>query len=117
MKGLTTFVLASLLVGCASPGNGRIETLTQERAAATLVVGTTTKSDVQRELGDASVTTFPNGREVWFYRFDDNAARFVKYVPLIGRMVETGTQIRELKILFDQDGKVRKFKLQDIHVQ
>lgn len=117
MKWPTIFALAVLLVGCASTGNGRIETLTQERAVATLVAGATTKRDVQRALGDASVTTFPNGREVWFYSFEDNAARFVKYVPLIGRMAETGIRIKELRILFDPDGKVRKFKLQDVHLQ
>jgi outer membrane protein assembly factor BamE (lipoprotein component of BamABCDE complex) len=113
----TLFMLAALLTGCAATGNGQIETLTQERAAGMLVAGTTTKIDVRRALGEPSATAFPNGREVWFYRYDGSAARLVKYVPLIGRMAETGTQIRELRILFDPDGRVRKFRLQDIRVQ
>lgn len=117
MRPATLFALAALLAGCASTGAGRVETLTQERATAMLVAGATTKDDVQRALGDAVVTTFPDRREVWFYRYDYTAARLVKYVPLVGRMAETGTQIRELKILFDPNGRVRKFKLQDIHVQ
>jgi len=117
MKIATPFMLAALLTGCAATGNGRIETLTQERAAGMLVAGTTMKSDIRLALGEPSVTAFPNGREVWFYRYDGSAARLVKYVPLVGRMAETGTQIRELRILFDPDGRVRKFKLQDIRVQ
>jgi hypothetical protein len=36
---------------------------------------------------------------------------------LFGRSAETGTQIRELGILFDPDGRVRKFRSQDIRVQ
>jgi len=117
MKALTLLVLAAMLAGCAATGNGQIETLTQERAAGMLVAGTTTKSDVRRALGEPSVTAFPDGREVWFYRYDGSAARLVKYVPLVGRMAETGTQIRELRILFDPDGRVRKFRLQDIRLQ
>jgi outer membrane protein assembly factor BamE (lipoprotein component of BamABCDE complex) len=117
MRAALILSLAALLAGCAATGNGRIETLTRERAAGLLVAGTTTKDDVRRALGDASVTAFPNGREVWFYRYDDSAARLVKYVPLVGRMAQTGTQIRELRILFDPDGRVRKFRLQDIRVQ
>ena len=117
MKTATMCCLAALLGGCAATGNGQIETLTQERAADVLVAGSTTKGDVRRALGEASVTAFPDGREVWFYRYDGSAARLVKYVPLVGRMAETGTQIRELRILFDADGRVRKFRLQDIRVQ
>lgn len=125
MKAATLFLpaallaatLAATLAGCASTGNGQIATLTQERAAGLLVAGTTTKDEVRRALGDASVTAFPNGREAWFYRYDGSAARLVTYVPLVGRMTATGTRIRELRILFDADGRVRKFKLQDIRLQ
>lgn len=117
MKAALMFSLAALLAGCAATGNGRIETLTQDRAAGLLVAGTTTRDDVRAALGDASVTAFPNGREVWFYRYDASAVRLVKYVPLVGRIAATGTQIRELRILFDADGRVRKFRLQDIRVQ
>ena len=117
MRAAIMFSLCALLAGCAATGNGRIETLTQDRAAGLLVAGATTRDDVRRALGDASVTAFPNGREVWFYRYDDSAARLVKYVPLFGRIAATGTQIRELRILFDADGRVRKFRLQDIRVQ
>ena len=117
MRAATLFVLAALVAGCAATGNGQIETLTQEHAAGLLVAGTTTKTDVQRALGDAAATAFPDGREVWFYRYDGSATRLVKYVPLVGRMAETGTRVKEIRILFDADGRVRKFKLQDIRLQ
>jgi hypothetical protein len=32
-------------------------------------------------------------------------------------MAATGSTIRELRILFGRDGRVRKFKLQDIRLQ
>jgi outer membrane protein assembly factor BamE (lipoprotein component of BamABCDE complex) len=117
MNTATLLMLAALLAGCASTGNGQIETLTEERAAAMLTADATTKDDVRRALGEASVTAFPDGREVWFYRYDGSAARLVKYVPVVGRMAQTGTQIRELKILFGADGRVRKFRVQDIRLQ
>lgn len=117
MRAAVLLSLATLLAGCAATGNGRIETLTQDRAAGLLVAGTTTKDEVRAALGEASVTAFPSGREVWFYRYDASAARLVKYVPLVGRMTATGTEIRELRILFDADGRVRKYKLQDLRLQ
>jgi hypothetical protein len=109
--------MLAALAGCAATGNGRIETLTQQGAAADIVPGATTMDDVRRAYGDASVTAFPDGREVWFYRYDGSAARLVKYVPLVGRLTATGTQVKELRILFGRDGRVRKFRLQDIRVQ
>ena len=39
------------------------------------------------------------------------------HLPLVGRIAEADTQIRELGILFGPDGRVRKFRLQDIRVQ
>lgn len=105
------------MAGCASNGNGQIETLTQDRADILLLKGGTTKDDVRRALGDALVTIFPSGQEVWFYQFTGSAAQFVKYVPWVGRMTATGALVKELKILFDKNGRVEKFKLQDIRVQ
>lgn len=116
-SALMACALLAALAGCASTGDGRIEALTQARADAVLVPGATTRDDVRRAFGDALVTAFPDGREVWFYQYDDSAARLVKYVPLVGRMAATGAQVKELKILFGADGRVRKFKLQDIHRQ
>jgi outer membrane protein assembly factor BamE (lipoprotein component of BamABCDE complex) len=113
----TAALLAAMLSGCAATGNGRIATLTQDRATAGIVPGQTTMDDVRRTFGDATVTVFPDGREVWFYRYEGGAARLVKYVPLVGRMAATGSTIRELRILFGRDGRVRKFKLQDIRLQ
>lgn len=120
MKHLSTLLFCAIVAttaGCASSGNGTVATLTQDRAATMLVQGQTRASDVRRELGDAIVTEFPSGYSVWVYQFTDSAAKFVKYVPLLGRMTSTGTQVRELKILFDKDGVVKKYRLQEIHLQ
>ena len=47
----------------------------------------------------------------------DRPARLVKYVPLAGRISATGTELKELRILFDKDGRVKKIKLQQIRLQ
>jgi outer membrane protein assembly factor BamE (lipoprotein component of BamABCDE complex) len=110
-------MLCAALAGCASSGNGQIETLTQQRAAAMLVKGQTTRDEVRLALGDALVSAFPSGQQVWFYQYTDSPARLVRYVPLVGRMSATGAKVKELRILFDKDGRVQKFKLQDIRLQ
>ena len=117
IQGLARCVLVIGLAGCAATGNGHIKTLTEDDAAATLVRGKTVKDEVRRALGDARVASFPSGNEVWVYQFTDGASKFVKYVPLIGRLSSTGTKVKELKILFDKDGVVKKYILQEIHMQ
>jgi hypothetical protein len=120
MKRANVMAVCALLAGlagCASGGAGPVASLTQDSAASLLVSGCTTKADVRQALGEALVSNFPSGQEVWFYQETESAARLVSYVPLVGRMTATGTRITELKILFGADGRVRKFKLQEIHVQ
>lgn len=117
VNAIALYALLAGLAGCAAGGTGPVASLTRESAAGLLVAGRTTKDDVRQALGDALVTNFPSGQEVWFYQETDSAARLVKYVPLVGRMTATGTRITELKILFGADGRVKKFKLQEIHVQ
>lgn len=117
MNLVSILVVAISLAACASSGNGQIQTLNQDRAAAMLVRGKTVKEEVRRELGVATVTQFPSGQEIWVYQFTDSATRFVKYVPLLGRLTSSGTNIKELKILFGKDGVVEKYQLQEIRVQ
>lgn len=105
------------LTACASSGNGHIKTLNQDGASAMLVRGKTAKAEVRRELGDAQVTEFPSGQEIWVYQFTDSATKFVKYVPLLGRLTSSGSKIKELKILFGKDGVVKKYQLQEIRTQ
>lgn len=105
------------LAGCAADGNGEVAALTQQRAASLLVLGRTTRDDVRGRLGEALVSRFPSGQEVWFYQYADSPARYVRYVPIVGRMTATGTRVKELKILFGADGRVKKFKLQEIRLQ
>lgn len=109
--------LLAALSGCATGDNRQLASLTQAQTAAMLVQGQTTKDEVRRQLGEALVTDFPNGRAVWFYQYTDSASRLVRYVPLVGRLSATGTKLTELRILFGADGRVEKFKLQDIHAQ
>jgi outer membrane protein assembly factor BamE (lipoprotein component of BamABCDE complex) len=117
IKRVSACAVVISLAACASSGNGQIRTLSQDGAAATLVRGKTVREEVRRELGDAVVTEFPSGQEIWVYQFTDSAAKFVKYVPLLGRLTSSGSKIKELKILFGKDGIVKKYQLQDIRTQ
>lgn len=117
LHAIAACVCCAAMAGCAATGNGRIQDLTQERAIAMLAEGRTTRDEVRLALGEPVVSSFPSGREVWFYQYTNSPARLVKYVPLVGRISATGTEVKELRILFDKDGRVKKFRLQQIRLQ
>lgn len=110
-------VLAAGLGGCATSGAGGVRDLTQEQAARVLVVGKTSKAEVRAALGEGEVTPFASGAEVWVYSYEEGAARFASFIPLVGRLANNGRTIKELKIIFGADGVVRKYQLQDIALQ
>lgn len=114
-KTVCACAVVASLAACASSGNGHINTLNQDSATA-LLTGKL-KDEVRREFGDAEVIEFASGQAIWVYQFTASPANLVKYVPVIGRMTATGTDIRELKILFGKDGRVKKHLLQDLHSQ
>jgi len=66
-RGIATFVLAAACAGCASTGNGVVTALTQERAARIIVIGKSTRADIENPFGNATVSTFANGYELWLY--------------------------------------------------
>jgi hypothetical protein len=50
-------------------------------------------------------------------RYDGNAARLVKYVPLVDHMAEAGTWVTDPRILSDPDERLRTYTLQDIRLR
>jgi hypothetical protein len=109
------FIVFPLLVvciaGCAATGNGAVTTLTQERAAQAIVIGTSTRADIERTFGQANVTRFANGYELWLYQV--GYAKSVDAIPYVNLVVSSADNTRELTILFDQAGVVRKYRLMD----
>ncbi|MBB3121799.1 hypothetical protein [Pseudoduganella violacea] len=103
--------LALTLTGCASTGNGAIKTLTQEGAAQAIVIGKSTKADISESFGSASVTKFSNGYELWLYQL--GFSKMVDSLPYVNLVLSSAENKRELSILFDKTGVVKKYQLVD----
>lgn len=69
-------------------------------------VGKTTRLDLDAALGNATVVSFDPGYEVWVYKNQLHTPR--RLLPLLG---EKGT--REVAVMFDQAGIVRKFRIHE----
>lgn len=101
-----------ILTACTTVGNGRMTSISQESTAATLVIGQTTQAEVLKELGEAKVRPYNSGHEVWLYEYSQGLPKFVDYVPLVGLVTSRlDTPRRELRILFDAKGVVKKYVL------
>ena len=105
------FVLAGALAGCAATGNGAVRTLTQQGAAQAIVIGKSGKADIEAAFGTASITKFANGYELWLYQV--GYAKAVDSVPYVNLVVSSADNKRELSILFDRNGVVKKYLLMD----
>jgi len=108
---LAALLLAAGVAGCAATGNGAVTTLTPERAVQAIVVGTSTRADIERAFGQADVTRFANGYELWLYQV--GYAKAVDGIPYVNLVVSSADNRRELTILFDRGGVVRKYRLMD----
>lgn len=102
-----------MLSACASPARTSTGVSVTE-AQARLVVGQSSKSEVAAALGRAAVTSFPSGYEVWVYNDKLELPALIGFVPVLGSVasaVEMTAQNRELVILFDPGGTVRKYQV------
>jgi hypothetical protein len=100
--------------GCATSGTGAARPVTQEAVAQVLAVGISTRDDVAASMGVATVRTFPSGYEVWVYQYQVELPTLVGFIPVVGDIAgayEATRRKRELAILFDKDGVVRKYRL------
>ena len=99
--------------GCSSVGNGRLVQLDAVEAHARLVPGTTTQADVRRAFGDADVVRFESGLQTWHYSYREGFAKGWDDVPYIGLItVRLDRPTKELVILFDAAGVLRRWSLQ-----
>ncbi|WP_332878906.1 hypothetical protein [Massilia sp. S19_KUP03_FR1] len=109
----------SLIFGmsaCASLGRDPARPLTHEGVRKVLTIGSSTKADVSKLMGEAKVNTFDSGYEVWAYDYKADVPMFVGFLPVVGTIasvVDASTRDRELAILFDKDGIVRKYQLRE----
>jgi hypothetical protein len=104
--------LAMVLTGCTTVGNGRMTVLDAESAQQLLVPGKTTKAEVQKNLGEGRSISFHSGSEVWVYQYFEGLPKFLDHLPVVGTVTSlTERPGRELRILFDERGKVVKYLL------
>ena len=111
LRLIAWFLLAAATAGCASTGNGTVKTLTQERAAQTIVIGKSSKADISAAFGNATITPFANGYEIWLYQL--GYSKIVDSLPYVNLVLSSADNKKELSILFDRTGVVRKYQLMD----
>lgn len=99
--------------GCTTVGNGRLVTLDEPAAHTLLVPGRTSEAEVREALGQGTVLTFRNGWRTWHYVYREGLAKGwddVPYLNLIAARI--GGDEKELVILFDDAGVLRRWSLQ-----
>ena len=131
-RGFTAaaFAVASVLSACQTVGNGKAldgdavaavnrSTKTDTQTTATtdgapLTIGKSTKVDVDSAWGQASVTQFSSGYEVWVYQKIAGLPKFVSYIPLFGLAAPNlEERTAETALLFDPKGILRKVERRD----
>lgn len=115
MAPLRPYGMAALcalaLTACATTGNGKASSLTTTEAAQTLVIGKATRADVRAALGDAHITRFDNGYELWLYEV--GVPKIVDALPWINLVMRSSDNPREVSVLFDPSGLVKKYQVRD----
>ncbi len=121
MALLRAFALASACApgaGCTTVGNGSLIQLDAAAATATLVPGRSTQADVRAALGQGKVIHFQSGYETWHYFYKQGLAKGWDDVPYIGLITSRiAGATKELVILFDETGTLKRFSLQEEPVE
>lgn len=113
----SALMIASLftLAGCASSGNESLRQETKESISTKIFEGKTTKDEVRATLGAPASTTFTDGgQEIWKYDRADIQSDAVNFVPVVNWFGSSysGTK-KELTILFDPNGIIKKYSWND----
>ena len=103
------------LTACASAGNTRLKAMPQPDILAQVREGETTKAQIEAMFGSANSVSFTDsGNEIWTYFYSkatSHAINFVPYANIVSRGADVET--KELIILFDTNGVVRKRTVRD----
>ena len=111
---LAALVAGLCAAGCSTVGNGRMAQLDAVQASTLLVPGRTTRDEVRQALGQGTVIRFRSGRETWHYLYREGIAPGWDDVPYIGLITSRLRRpTKELVILFDGDGVVRRWSMQE----
>lgn len=110
---LVVLVVLLALSGCASL---TARPVSEEGARQALIVGSSTKADAERAFGLARVVAFESGYEVWVYSDKRHVPPAVGLIPLLGPVIAIVGAVeheRELVILFDRNGVVKKYRVRE----
>ena len=111
-RGLAVAAMA-VCTGCSTVGNGRLVRLDEPAARSLLATGTTTRSDVLQDFGQGTIVHFRSGWETWQYQYRECIAKGWDQVPYIGLITSRlARPTKELIVLFDDRGVVRRWSLQ-----
>ncbi len=111
-------IAASLLVlslaACQSVGNGHAFEQSAAERQRTLQPGVSTREQVQRDLGQATVYRFADGHEAWSYQSTAGLPKWVQFVPYLNLLpIDYASRTSELALLFDAQGVLRKIEWRD----
>ncbi len=111
--------LALVLPGCMSSGNESLRKESEQSVSTKIVEGKTTKAEIKAIFGSPLKTTFTDGGlEIYTYELSKVSADAINYIPLVGLLSgsASGTK-KELVILFDDKGVVKKFSMSESPVK
>jgi hypothetical protein len=109
-------LLAILLSACASTGSQGEKLVSADGTVPFIVIGKTTQTDVEANMGAAKVMRFKTGYQVWVYNYKVELPRIADYVPVVGGVAglyKKTQDKKELAILFDPSGVVKKYTLRE----
>jgi len=102
-----------LLASCATVGNDKLKDENKQTIGNKITEGKTTMAEVKVMFGTPMTTSYTDsGLEVWKYEITHMSADATSYIPVVSLFASSssGTK-KELVILFDDKGKVRKYKM------
>ena len=117
-------VLLLLVVGaCANVGNKSMKNVSEVDINASIVIGETTKAQVQARFGSPYETTYTDeGSLIWKYRYDDTSAFTLETVGSVlltaglAGAKSTGTR-NELVVMFDENNVVKRFNMSNSPIE
>lgn len=118
-KFIALITIVIFVSGCVSTGNQTLKTETESSITNKIVNNVTTQSEVKAMFGSPFETKFTDGGlEIYTYRLDDLQSDVVNFVPLLNlfQTSYSGTR-KELVILFNDDGTVKRYSMSESDVQ
>lgn len=81
---------------------------------SSITVGKTTRGDLDAALGAATVLSFDPGYEVWVYKNEIRSGAMAALLPtLSAAALMTPQRTREVAVMFDMAGRVRKYRIHE----